>query len=474
MARVSMNPTAPPTLGLAAHPSKVVSSPACPHSTVALPAAIALNGLASLDPDASSPIPLAVPRVSMNDPRPPSVMDVVGKGGFDSSSPPAMAMLPTDTNPTRSWAAPPLTSAEMAAVTSSPTQPLVSPLSGTPVAGIAPATLPEFSLSPPWIWATPPQQPAATAAPPLQPSASWAPAPPLPSLGSALMTSTSGILIGNVTRYPKDTIIHLKTLSFVPPSLQNGEVVVRPSIDLIWNGSTHWKTTAVGYFLGKRPYFHHLNAYVHSIWPVVREVTATVTGFYFFQFKTEAAMEEVIEGGPWLFQGQPIVLQKWEPSMALRKLKYTQVPVWIKLRHLPVGLWTTDGLSTVASGIGKPLRVGMQGGCGVRMASPKCTSCHSLGHATSACVLHKPPKSAVAVYVKKPKHVATSTSNSTVDPTPEPLEDEAIMESDVVIKNKGKQIVLFNTFDLLQSTNDDAECSSRGPNESSPLGVDPC
>ncbi|KAL0333138.1 UNVERIFIED_CONTAM: hypothetical protein Scaly_2215300 [Sesamum calycinum] len=144
-----------------------------------------------------------------------------------------------------------------------------------------------------------------------------------------------------------------KTLSYVPPSLQNGEVIVRPSIDMIRNGSSRWKATAVGYFLGKRPYFHHLNDYVHSIWPAIREVTATATGFYFFQFKTEAAMEEVIEGGPWLFRGQPIVLQKWETGMALRKLKHTQVPVWIKLRHLLVV--TSDGLSTVASGIGKPL-----------------------------------------------------------------------------------------------------------------------
>ncbi|KAK4381119.1 hypothetical protein Sango_2998600 [Sesamum angolense] len=68
-----------------------------------------------------------------------------------------------------------------------------------------------------------------------------------------------------------------------------------------------------------------------------------------------AAMEEVLEGGPWLYLGQPIVLQKWELGMVLRKLKHTEVPVWIKLRHLPVELWTTDRLSTVASGIGRPL-----------------------------------------------------------------------------------------------------------------------
>ncbi|KAL2252872.1 UNVERIFIED_CONTAM: hypothetical protein Sindi_0081900 [Sesamum indicum] len=123
-----------------------------------------------------------------------------------------------------------------------------------------------------------------------------------------------------------------------------------------WGGyAKHWKTTAVGYFLGKRPYFHHLKEYAQSVWPALREVTATTNGFFFFQFKTVIDMEEVIEGGPWLFQGQPIVLQKWEPGMAIRKLKHTQIPIWIKLRHLPMEYWTTEGLSTVTSGVGKPL-----------------------------------------------------------------------------------------------------------------------
>ncbi|KAL2235613.1 UNVERIFIED_CONTAM: hypothetical protein Sindi_1293500 [Sesamum indicum] len=58
---------------------------------------------------------------------------------------------------------------------------------------------------------------------------------------------------------------------------------------------------------------------------------------------------------PKLKEGQPIVLQKWELGMVLRKLQHTQVPVWIKLRHLPVEFWTEEGLSTVASGVGKPL-----------------------------------------------------------------------------------------------------------------------
>ncbi|KAL0455430.1 UNVERIFIED_CONTAM: hypothetical protein Slati_0882200 [Sesamum latifolium] len=81
----------------------------------------------------------------------------------------------------------------------------------------------------------------------------------------------------------------------------------------------------------------------------------TVNGFFFILFKMMGALDDAIDGGLWLFQGHPLVLQRWEPGMALHKHSHTQVPVWIKLCHLFVELWTEDGLSTVASGVGKPL-----------------------------------------------------------------------------------------------------------------------
>ncbi|XP_011069437.1 uncharacterized protein LOC105155263, partial [Sesamum indicum] len=224
-----------------------------------------------------------------------------------------------------------------------------------------------------------------------------------------------------------------KTLSYVAPTVQNGEIIVRPSLDTIRNGSQHWKTTAVGYFLEKRPYYHHLKEFTHSIWPTLREVTATSNGFFFFQFKTVIDMEEIIEGGPWLYQGQPIVRQKWEPGMAMRKLKHIQVLVWIKLRHLPMEFWTTEGLRTVASGVGKPLypdaitractrldfaRICVMIDVTQKMAKQiiimtpdenggetpcridveyewlplKCTTCMTLGHMDKECTLNKPHK----------------------------------------------------------------------------------
>ncbi|KAL2223863.1 UNVERIFIED_CONTAM: hypothetical protein Sindi_2961300 [Sesamum indicum] len=266
----------------------------------------------------------------------------------------------------------------------------------------------------------------------------------------------TGLYVGNIplNAYPEpiidDKIAHAfnhstrKTLKFIAPTLQNGEVILRPTLDTIRNGSKRWKTTAVGYFLGKRPYFHHLKEYAVSVWPGLREVTGTTNGFFFFQFKSVTVMEDIIKGGPWLFQGQPIVLQKWEPGMVLRKLKHTQVPVWIKLRHLPVELWTEEGLSIVASGVGKPLypdaitractrldfaRVCVMLDVNSKMPKhiiimtpdeegeelpckidveyewlpPRCTSCMTLGHSAKECIVNKPKsiKPPVNVYVPK-------------------------------------------------------------------------
>ncbi|KAL2251939.1 UNVERIFIED_CONTAM: hypothetical protein Sindi_2316200 [Sesamum indicum] len=328
----------------------------------------------------------------------------------------------------------------------------------------------------------------------------------------------TGLYVGNIPlhAYPKtiidDKIAHAfnhstrKTLSFIAPTMQNGEVVVRPSLDAVRNGSKRWKSTAVGYFLGKRPYYHHLKEFAHSVWPALREVIATTNGFFFFQFKTVFDMEEIIEGGPWLFQGQPIVLQKWEPGMAMRKLKHTQVPVWIKLRHLPMEFWTTEGLSTFASGVGKPLypdaitractrldfaRVCVmidatqklhkhiivmapdeEGGetpCKVDVEyewlPPKCTACMSLGHSDNDCALNKtrkPTKPTVNVYVPKvnvSQPQLPTKGRKTKKPVVEDIPkadagDRHVDQNHSKQDERGKAIVIYNAFDALHLIDD--------------------
>ncbi|KAK4383961.1 hypothetical protein Sango_3103900 [Sesamum angolense] len=199
--------------------------------------------------------------------------------------------------------------------------------------------------------------------------------------------------------------------------------------------------------------------------------------------------------------------------MVLRKLKHTEVPVWIKLRHLPVELWTTEGLSTVASGIGRPLypdaitractrldfarvciminvssklpkhvvimmpnELGGESACKVDIEyewlPPKCTGCSSIGHSTKECPLSKPTKPAVTIYVRKPPPPAPAApelkfseqGQAALVPEeilPETETDRVGEEISEYGKDKSNDIVLFNAFDVLRETDDDADGSPK-------------
>ncbi|KAL2243965.1 UNVERIFIED_CONTAM: hypothetical protein Sindi_0514500 [Sesamum indicum] len=310
-----------------------------------------------------------------------------------------------------------------------------------------------------------------------------------------------------------------KTLSYIAPMVQNGEIIVCPTLDSIQKGSRRWRSTAVGYFLGKRPCFHYLKEYAKFVWPALREVNTTANGFFFFQFKTVIDMEKVIEGGPWLFQGQPIVLQKWKPGMVMRKLKHTQVPVWIRLRHLPMELRTEEGLSTVASGVRKPLypdaitractRLNFARVCvmldisskllkHIIMMSPdedggeshckidieyewlplKCTSCMTLGHSAKECKVKKVVQSIkppVTVYVLKLGPARDGCEKGTNQSAySEQVENRDILTKETGLSrvDKAKAIVTYNAFDDLHLI-DEADEALGGPKACSPLCLEP-
>ncbi|KAL0295478.1 UNVERIFIED_CONTAM: hypothetical protein Sradi_6834600 [Sesamum radiatum] len=345
------------------------------------------------------------------------------------------------------------------------------------------------------------------------------------NLNSKKVGNSHGIFVGNIPLRAgpspiKDVIAEAfnqstrKNLHYIPPTIQKGEVVVRPTSEIIESGSKRWTSTAVGYFLGKRPYFHALEAFVKTNWPLLERVTATTNGFFFFQFKTIVAMEEIIEGGPWLFQGQPIVLQRWEPGMSLRKQKHTQIPVWVRMKHLPVEYWTDEGLSVVASGIGQPLysdavtkqcsrldyarvcvmldynsvlpkhlviispylKDGKEVPCRVDIEyewlPQRCKECKSLGHNATSCpdLKRREMRKPVEVYVQKNK-AATE-----VDKCGKEIEDSNDLTYEVAgtieeretkasgsgksgigkqgATSNGKGLVLYNPFDLLQHSED--------------------
>ncbi|KAK3204589.1 hypothetical protein Dsin_018635 [Dipteronia sinensis] len=87
----------------------------------------------------------------------------------------------------------------------------------------------------------------------------------------------------------------------------------------------------------------------------LQEVFANDKEFSFFKFSDDKACSNVLESGPWLFVGRMVILKKWHPRLILTRETYSKIPVWVKLFNIPHEYWNEEGLSHIASVVGKPL-----------------------------------------------------------------------------------------------------------------------
>ncbi|GJV72769.1 reverse transcriptase domain-containing protein [Tanacetum coccineum] len=118
-----------------------------------------------------------------------------------------------------------------------------------------------------------------------------------------------------------------------------------------------YENSIVGFFVGKDPSFPVVQQYVSSTWRKFgfEKITRNDEGVYLFKFASKSGMDQVLEKGPWLIRKSPIILNKWTACVSLKKGEVTKVPVWVKLYNVPVLAYSEDGLSLIATQIGKPI-----------------------------------------------------------------------------------------------------------------------
>ncbi|GKC05519.1 putative receptor-like protein kinase [Tanacetum coccineum] len=129
--------------------------------------------------------------------------------------------------------------------------------------------------------------------------------------------------------------------------------------ELINKGSNKWKLTVYGQFVGCYMSENALRYHLRRMWSKYGfvDVQVDATGGCYFKFKNEEDMEKVIEQGPWIVNHKPLFVQKWDPSIGLSKKEETTIPLWAKMKNIPLEAWTKDGISALASSLGKPLRM---------------------------------------------------------------------------------------------------------------------
>nr|GFA45489.1 zinc knuckle CX2CX4HX4C [Tanacetum cinerariifolium] len=74
---------------------------------------------------------------------------------------------------------------------------------------------------------------------------------------------------------------------------------------------------------------------------------------FFFKFDTQARVEAVLEGSPWMIRKSMIILKKWSMDTRLLKEELTCILIWVKLHDVSLQVFQEDGISLIATSIDK-------------------------------------------------------------------------------------------------------------------------
>ncbi|GJT75560.1 RNA-directed DNA polymerase, eukaryota, reverse transcriptase zinc-binding domain protein [Tanacetum coccineum] len=161
-------------------------------------------------------------------------------------------------------------------------------------------------------------------------------------------------------------------LKLIPTGINNGREVVMFDDEILQEGIKKWQLTLCGHFVGYRMSYAEL--------------------------RDEEGMDHVLESGPWMVNNKPLFIQRWNTNVIMDKKEPKTLPLWVKLYSVPIEAWTVNGISVIASSLGKPLimdktttRMCNEGGLSkfveveYSWKPPVCSICKVFGHQDNKC-----------------------------------------------------------------------------------------
>jgi hypothetical protein len=107
-----------------------------------------------------------------------------------------------------------------------------------------------------------------------------------------------------------------------------------------------------------KPYSHAaLFSSMHFAWAATKDMTFKVpeSNLFSVQFQCLGDWNQVMEGGPWLFRGAPVILTEYDGFSSVRDYKLDKVTIWMQVQGVPDGLMKRRDLAEkVAKKVGEP------------------------------------------------------------------------------------------------------------------------
>ncbi|KAL5742125.1 hypothetical protein ACOSP7_028857 [Xanthoceras sorbifolium] len=108
-------------------------------------------------------------------------------------------------------------------------------------------------------------------------------------------------------------------------------------------------------------------ATISSIWRMTKGMDIEILGgnLFVFRFNCELDRKRVLEGGPWTFDKQLIVLREATGMGRISEIDFSWSPFWIQLHNLPLVCMSKEVGLRVMVGLDKPLKRGLRVALGV-------------------------------------------------------------------------------------------------------------
>ncbi|GJY83853.1 RNA-directed DNA polymerase, eukaryota, reverse transcriptase zinc-binding domain protein [Tanacetum coccineum] len=81
----------------------------------------------------------------------------------------------------------------------------------------------------------------------------------------------------------------------------------------------------------------------------LKDIVVDADEMCFFKFKDEDGMKYIIDQSPWIVNGKPLIVQKWDSEVVIKKETPCKIPVWIRLYNVPIEAWSIKGISAISS-----------------------------------------------------------------------------------------------------------------------------
>lgn len=171
--------------------------------------------------------------------------------------------------------------------------------------------------------------------------------------------SFAEVITGKKTSLGRDwsPLLGENKLSYHKPLVKDGKRLVHLPANVCEKASKIWEDSLVAQFVGQAPRFSQIHNAANLLWGRRSPVTVMAIGneAYIFRFCDAATSDWVLNSGPWYIGNRPVFLKKYEKGLTVEKLSTSSFPIWLKLWHIPMDYFSTEGIGYIASGVGEPI-----------------------------------------------------------------------------------------------------------------------